>query len=382
MHKTFPQVWNAYPWLPHYRQPVWDGVVARQGDDYRFQVLGVPPAGKNISVQDRNYIRPITDFGARPWQVVPTTMGRLVRAEQPAVTIVVANPRYKEGWEIPRLVRRYGGVSVLWTKSYSYSRPMFGLRDWIKRRFFANYDFAIVYGRTAADDMIALGMPPERIFIAQNTIDTRRIFEEADKFAEAAEQLRERQGLTGKKILLDIGRMDAVKRHEDVLEAWPSLRELDPQLVLVLVGGGKQLDTYREMAQRIDPDRIRVIGRVAEGEDYAWIAASDATIQCGAVGLAINQSMAFGKPTVIADQIGPDTELLVEGETGWRYREGDRVALVQAVARVLRNPDERAKIAERARRVIRDEANIDNMVMQVDACIRTALRHYHSKAGT
>jgi glycosyltransferase involved in cell wall biosynthesis len=141
------------------------------------------------------------------------------------------------------------------------------------------------------------------------------------------------------------------------------------------------LEKYRGLAQEIDPARIRVIGRVAEGEDYLWIAASDITIQCGAVGLAINQSMAFGTPTVIADQIGPDTELLVDGQTGWRYPQGDLDALVATVAAVMGDDTTRQRITNQARCLVRDDVNIDNMVRNVDACIRAALVQYHSKAG-
>lgn len=376
-----PEVWCASPWLAHYRLPVWDGIVARQGDDYRFRVLGALPQGRNVDIQERDYIRPVSHIGAPPWRIAKTEFRRLVEQEQPAVLVLGANPRHKEGWEGPGLVRRYGGIPVLWTKAHSYSSPMFGLRDWIKRLFYHRYDYAVVYSPMAAEEMVAFGMPRDRIFVAWNTIDTRRIFAEAAAFAAGAQRLRETQGLVGKKILLDLGRMDPEKRHEDVLQAWPKLRELDPALVLVLVGGGPLLEQHRALAQQIDPDRIRVLGRVAEGDDYLWIAASDMTIQCGAVGLAINQSMAFGKPTVIADQIGPDTELLVDGETGWRYPEGDREALVATVRRALADDAECRRITDQARCLVRDRVNIDNMVQSVDACIRAALHHYHSKAG-
>lgn len=376
-----PDVWCASPWLAHYRQPVWDGIAAMQANDYRFRVLGALPQGRNVDIQDRDYLRPISHLGAPPWQMAKTEMRRLIEQERPAVIIQGANPRHKEGWEVPRLARRYGGIPVLWTKAYSYSNPMYGLRDWIKRRFYRGYEYAIVYSPMAATEMVACGMPRERIFVAWNTIDTRRIFEEGDRFAAGAGKLRETQGLGGKKILLDLGRMDPEKRHDDVLQAWPRLRQLDPALVLVLVGGGPLLEKYRGLAQEIDPARIRVIGRVAEGEDYLWIAASDITIQCGAVGLAINQSMAFGTPTVIADQIGPDTELLVDGQTGWRYPQGDLDALVATVAAVMGDDTTRQRITNQARCLVRDDVNIDNMVRNVDACIRAALVQYHSKAG-
>ena len=77
------------------------------------------------------------------------------------------------------------------------------------------------------------------------------------------------------------------------------------------------------------------MGQLPSGEDYTWIAASDMTIQCGAIGLAINQSMAFGAATIIADERGPDSEIVEHGVTGWRYPRGDLSRLVDTVAEVL-----------------------------------------------
>ena len=209
--------------------------------------------------------------------------------------------------------------------------------------------------------------------IAQNTIDTSRIFEQAETFAEQGRALREREGLTGKKILLCCGTMYPKKRQLQVVEAWPRLRELDPDLVLVIVGGGEMLDAVRRTAQEIDPERIHVAGRVPEGEDYVWIAASDLNLFAGGLGLAINQCLAFGKATVVADEPGPDSEILRNGETGWRYERDDVNGMIAAIKHVLDNPDEVARICEQARVMMRDHVTIENMVEKIDGIIRRAL---------
>src|SRR5262245_33638788 len=156
------------------------------------------------------------------------------------------------------------------------------------------------------------------------------------------DELRRAAGLEGRKILLCIGRMDPEKRHGDLLEAWPRLRTLDPDLRLVMVAGGPLLETVRARAAAVDPERIVVTGRVPEGDDYAWVSACDMGVYPGAVGLAINISLAFGKPTLIADERGSDAEIVRHGVTGWRFRRGDLDALIAAVQRVLENPAEAA----------------------------------------
>jgi glycosyltransferase involved in cell wall biosynthesis len=242
---------------------------------------------------------------------------------------------------------------------------------------FGGFERIIAYGQLARSELVALGIADERIYVAQNTIDTGRIFAEAGLFAERAAALRQRHGLEDARVLLSIARFDPEKRLADLLAAWPAL-STDPRLHLVLVGGGPLLEDIRSRAASLDPARIHVIGRAPVGEDYTWIAAADATIQCGAVGLAINQSMAFGTPTIIADEIGADTEILAHGETGWRYPRGDLDALARTVAAVFADPARTAGVNDAARTLLRDRVNIENMTEVMVRCILDAL---HSKVS-
>jgi glycosyltransferase involved in cell wall biosynthesis len=232
----------------------------------------------------------------------------------------------------------------------------------------------IAYGNLAADFMADHGVPRNRIFVANNTIDTRLIFSQDSFIRDRAQQLRKREGLVDKTVLLMISRLDRVKRPGDLLDAWPRLRKVDPKLMLVIAGTGELAGEIQQRAASIDPMRIKFVGRVPPGEDYTWIAASDITIQCGAIGLAINQSMAFGKATVIADEPGPDSEIVEHHVTGWRYPRGDVSRLVDTVAEVLRDAEKRGRITGAARELMRTEITIENMVQQLDRCITDALQ--------
>ena len=364
-------VWHYNEKVYHYRVPIWDGLVEAGQGLYTLKVIGETDHGQAFGGGDRDYIETDPVHRSRlntHW----VNAEQAIRQHKPDVVIINSNPRFRSSWSIPKLVHSYGGVTISWTKSHSYSKLPDPLLNLIKNRLMKRYDLIIAYGKQTREEMLGLGVRDDQVFIAQNTVDTRPIFEREDEYRAMGEKLREDHNLVGKKILLDLGRMDSQKRHEDLFTAWPKLRELDPDLVLVMVGGGPSLDDYRRMAKETDPDRILITGRVPIGHDYAWIAAADIAIQCGAVGLAINQCMAFGTPTVIADQIGVDTELIEHGITGWRFKEGDIDAIVHAVKHVMSADEERERVLARAKTVVRDEANLDNMVNQIDACLRAA----------
>ncbi len=243
----------------------------------------------------------------------------------------------------------------------------------VKKRFFSRFDRAICYGKSSMRELVGLGYAPDRARVAQNTIDTGRIFTQGERIAERGRQLRTEQGLDGRKVIVSIGRMDPPKRHEDLLDAWPRLRSIDPSLSLVLVSGGQLLESIRQRAAQVDGENIHVLGRVPEGDDYAWLAAGDLAIYPGAVGLAINQSLAIGCPTIIADEHGADAEIIMHEQTGWRFARGDLDALSATVGRVLGDDSQRARVVGQARKMMKDKVTIENMVTCIDATIREAI---------
>jgi glycosyltransferase involved in cell wall biosynthesis len=372
------RVWILQPEVQHYRLPVFDGVQARGRADGAYEIAvfgGLDAKGECIGGGTREYVRSL------PLQQgkilgVPTAwwpgFEQLLRHEKPDALVMLGNPRMRQCWTLPTLARSMGIPVIAWSKVHSYSRLAW-ISNVLKPRFFKRFDRVIVYGESARKELVALGIADSHIFVAQNTIDTRRIFTDADRITKRGEELRKGAGLTGRRLLLCIGRMDAEKRHQDLLDAWPRLKAIDPDLSLVIVSGGPLLEEIRAKARAIDPAGILVTGRVPEGDDYAWISTCDIGIYPGAVGLAINISLAFGKPTIIADERGSDSEILEHGATGWRYARGDLDGMIACVKNVIDDPPASRAVCDRARTLMRDTVTIDNMVSKIDSAIRVAV---------
>lgn len=374
------RVWILQPRVEHYRTPVFDGLLARGRADkaYELTVLGTLQDGRAFGGESRAYFRscPREDFRRLGMSLCrwPDAEER-VASQRPDVLILEANIRNTTAWTLPRRCHDLGIAVMGWSKVQSVSRVA-PLSELLKPRFHRRFDWMICYGDSSAADLRHMGYPSDRICVARNTIDTTRIFYRGEAIAARAAEIRRERGLGAAKILLCVGRMDPEKRHDDLLEAWPRLRQLDRQLVLALVGSGPREDEIRARARALDPERVLVTGRVPEGDDYAWIAASEVCVYPGSVGLAINQTLALGRPTIIADEPGPDAEILVgEGpeQTGWRYERGNAHELVNAVRGVLGAPEEARRVCERGRALMRDQVTLEKMVDAMDACIRSAL---------
>jgi glycosyltransferase involved in cell wall biosynthesis len=376
--RSTARVWDLQPEVQHYNVAVWDGLSELGAADgaYSLSVLGTLGSdGGAIGGGKRPYFIQCPLEYTQPLGVRmcrwPQIEG-LLRRDPPDVLVIGANPRNTDCWHIPSLCHALGIPVVTWTKVHGYSR-FATLMKVFKPRFYSRFDYAVCYGNSSRDELITYGFPPDRIFVANNTVDTRRILADAERINARGVELLRAAGLEGRKVLLCIGRMDPEKRHQDLLAAWPLLRELDTSLSLVIVSGGPLLEEIRAKAAALDPQRILVTGRVPEGDDYAWISACDVGIYPGAVGLAINISLAFGKPTIIADEHGADSEILQHGVTGWRFRRGNLRAMVAAVEYVLSRPEEVQAVAARGRTLMRDTVTIENMVANIDGAIRAAL---------
>jgi glycosyltransferase involved in cell wall biosynthesis len=368
------RIWIFHHHLFHYRLPFWDQLAERGCGRYEITCFGEMAGDEAIGGGRRPYLRPMPVIGGIG-TVGYTFKGakQLVEREQPEIVMIIPNPRNRLSYQIPALCAQYGGITVAWSKVHSKSLLPDPMLRMLKRRVYLPYDFAYTYGPESTRELVALGFDPARIFTAHNTIDTSRIFTHGDQLRAEGAALRRERGLGGKIILLCIAKMHPQKRHQDLLDAWPRLRQLHPDLVLVLAGSGPLAERIRIKAEQSDPERIIFLGRVPEGDDYRWLATADMNIQCGAVGLAVNQSMALGTPTIVADEPGSDAEIVTAGKTGWRYKKADINALVAAVQSVLTDWPARERITAEAVQFIREEASIERMAAVADACISTAL---------
>lgn len=364
------------PRLRPYRLPLWQRVREAGGDEYRLSVWGPLDEVRPLDAEQASYLidtpcRWRTVFGRRigSWP----DMRQLIRQHQPEVVVFCATPSISSCWTLPAEVRRNGGVPLAWTKVHSQSGRRRWWSDWMKQQFFRRFELVIGYGRQSLDELASLDYPAHRARLAQNTLDTDGCFQQRDSIAARAAQLRAEHGLTGERLIVSIGRMIARKRHLDLIRAWPEIRAIDPLLRLVLIGSGPMLDDVRRQAAEADAERILVTGAVPWGDDYAWLAAADLVVLPGALGLAVNQSLALGRPTIVADEWGADAEILEHEATGWRFPRGDLAALATLIRRVLGDEAERRRITEAAQSRMRGEVTLDRLVGQLDAAFRDGL---------
>lgn len=206
---------------------------------------------------------------------------------------------------------------------------------------------------------VRLGFPPERFVLLPNGVDAQRF---ANIAAEKVEDLRRRLHLEGKKVILYCGSMSLKSGHaiDLLLKAFAIVHKEIPGAVLLLVGGGEDIDFLKSQvdaqwrhavifAGKVDPGQIPFYVKLAH---LSVDPVKDELTNKGRSPLKVFESMALGVPVVTSD-IG-DRKLIIETDkAGLLVPLGDDGALAQGCIRILTDDTLAARMSQECLRIIR-----------------------------
>ncbi|MCK8456744.1 glycosyltransferase [Sphingomonas faeni] len=183
-------------------------------------------------------------------------------------------------------------------------------------------------------DMVALGMPAERITVHYTGVDQDR-FRPVDDRASAKAKLDVRGPL-----VIAIGGLLPRKGHDIVIEAVAAL----PGVTLLIAGHGPARASLEALIARLGVgDRIRLLGAVPHADLPQLIAAADVgALASSSEGLANVwvESLACGTPIVITNA-GGAREVVTAPDAG-RVTIGDPLAFAAAIGDLLADPPTQA----------------------------------------
>ena len=153
-----------------------------------------------------------------------------------------------------------------------------------------------------------------------------------------------------------LGRMDEPRKGLPVLlEAFALLAPERPALRLLIAGPGDPGEVFDRVPAEFH-DRVGVLGMVSEEDKIRAYHSVD--IFCApnlggeSFGIVLAEAMAAGAP-ILASDIPAFRHVLGEGQAGALFTTGDPAALAAEAARLLDDPDLRAKLSKEARLAVR-----------------------------
>lgn len=135
----------------------------------------------------------------------------------------------------------------------------------------------------------------------------------------------DRYGLSGKRVLLHVGRLSVEKRLDIVLEAMASLAPTEPDLRLLVAGTGPAIDIYKERARSLGiSDRVVFAGFLPDEDLPTAYASSEALVIPSTFetqGLVVLEALASGTP-VVGMRCRAIPEFVHEGKNGCLFDAG------------------------------------------------------------
>ncbi|MBE1445103.1 MULTISPECIES: glycosyltransferase family 4 protein [unclassified Paenibacillus] len=297
-------------------------VARRLKQEARPLIFGKAAKGRPLKeiIDGVKYVR----VGAPSPRAYIRNVGRKLAAYRPHVIQIENRPRYI------RYLRRRFPRARLWLVLHSLtfvSKPHIGYVE--LRACLAAANRIIVNSEFLKEQLIrSFPKLHRKVLVNHLGVDTdhfvTRWSEEGER---ERERMLERMGLTGKKIIMYVGRLIEMKGVHHLLQAMPQIVRQVPEAVLLIIGsahyGSNKVTPYvQELYRQADGLRqhVRFIPFVPHDEISSWYRLADILAvpsnETEAFGLVNVEAMACGVP-VVATRSGGMKEIIEHGSTGY-----------------------------------------------------------------
>ncbi|HUT25496.1 MAG TPA: glycosyltransferase [Sumerlaeia bacterium] len=275
-----------------------------------------------------------------------------------------------------RIAGKLAGVPVLITHEQSAVSLEKRHRRWIDR-VLSRFTFRVL---AVSDDLrrrviAEEGVSTGKVEVLYNAIDCDEI-ERA-----TAAPLESFPGRDGFRVGI-VGRLECRKDHLTLVRAAARVVREIPHAAFLLVGDGPDRPAVeREIARLGLEENVRLLG---ERDDVPrLLRAFDLYVLSSVtegLSLSILEAMAAGR-AVVATRVGGNPELLEDGKAGILVPAQDPEAMADAVARLLKDPEERRTLGERARARAREVFDVHPIARRLEEIYERALEERGRKRG-
>jgi PEP-CTERM/exosortase A-associated glycosyltransferase len=228
----------------------------------------------------------------------------------------------------------------------------------------AAHVFTICEGLRA--DIAARGIPAAKVTVIPNAVDVS-----AFQLAQPADPvLKQQWGLHGRTVIGFIGSFYAYEGLDLLLRALPALLKGQPDVCLLLVGGGPQEHNLKSQARALGlQDRVIFTGRVPHSDVNRYYDLIDVLAYPRhsmrltelVTPLKPLEAMAQGQLFVASD-VGGHRELVEHQKTGILFKAGDPDALAAAILDLLKHQDRWPALRANGRHFVESVRNWRNSV--------------------
>jgi glycosyltransferase involved in cell wall biosynthesis len=252
--------------------------------------------------------------------------------------------------------------------------------DYFRSRFTLPLTDLVVANSRAG--LSAYSIPARKAVCIHNGFDPARI-----GGLTAPETMRQSLGIETPFVIGMVASFSHFKDYETYFAAAEHICTQRDDVTFVAIGAGPHFADYQRRYPEAHYPRIRLLGRRADVESIVnifsvGVLTSNTDTHGEGISNAIMEYMALGKPAVATD-CGGNSELILEGETGYLIGSRDVAGLTDRVSSLLDDPARARGLGEAGRRRISDTFSLERMTANYIALYRNLLTQpvLHEKAA-
>lgn len=233
-----------------------------------------------------------------------------------------------------------------------------------KNKLLTHIDWVIALTEFEKNKFIELGIDQNKISIIPNAASDE-CFQtiEFDSFIS-------KYSLYDKRLILFVGNMNSAKRPELLILALAEIIKIIPNAFLLLVGPDEgSMFLVKQWAEKLKLNNSYLwLGPLYGNEKLQAFSASEIfalSSDLDSLPLVVVEAMAFGKPVVATDAIGPSA-IIRDNYDGFLVKRGNFHDLANRIIKLLSNKELYTRISNNARKTSIDNYNVSNIINKVE----------------
>jgi len=165
-----------------------------------------------------------------------------------------------------------------------------------------------------------------------------------------------------------IGRLVFYKNLEVLIKAINIARKTEPQIKLIIVGGGPHESVIRNLIKELDLEsQVKLTGYISTKEKFELISKSNALVfpsLCEGFGLVILEAFSQNKPALVSN-LKPMSDIVSDNETGFVIDPHDENEWARKMLELIKNPEISMKMGRHANEILENNYSMQKMYEKI-----------------
>lgn len=213
-----------------------------------------------------------------------------------------------------------------------------GVKRFLLQLLYKRFSAITYVGQANRAYFEAFQVPAKRLYFVPHCVNAEH-FKTTPQHQNAATELREKLGVSQKRVILFAGKLIPSKQPLQLLQAFLTVASTDD--ALVITGDGEEKAALEKLAAAHPDHHVHFLPFANQSEMPSRYLMADIFVlpskgNYETWGLAINEAMHMGIPCLVSNRVGCQQDLVIEGDTGWVFSHDEPTGLERSLQRALK----------------------------------------------